>query len=58
MDAWSEKQLLLLTQLSQTLAELERESISMGLSDLGEHVYVSREALTRARALICCTNLS
>ncbi len=57
MDAWSEKQMLLLTQLSISLAALEGESLSMGDGELADCVYASREALTRARAMICATDL-
>jgi hypothetical protein len=50
MDAWSEKQIGLLTQHSTALAQIERECLEMGLGDVCDTIYAARQSLTPARA--------
>lgn len=56
MDTWSEKQIALMTQCSTMLAKIERECWALG--DVADSLDVAREALTRARMLLCQLSLA
>jgi hypothetical protein len=53
VDNWSEGKLILLTQVSTTLAVLQRDFITMGLFDEEESLQEARAAITRTRAQLC-----
>jgi hypothetical protein len=57
VDNWSEEQMQRLTQLSQSIAEVERDYATTGFGELADFLYASRQQLTKARAHLCVKSI-